>query len=110
MIACTALGQVDAWRFGAREVAIAPAFVTNSVEAAVWHAANDGGLVQVLSYQVADLVRAGRMRIVLAGFEPAPLPIHFVYPSARLLSIKVRALIDLAVETCDWSFLDLGPT
>ena len=60
--------------------------------------------MQVLSYQIADDLAAGRMRLVLEDHEPEPLPIQFVYPSSRLLSIKVRRLIDLAVETCDWSF------
>jgi len=110
-IVCTAVGPPDRLCFGQaadrREVALAPVFVTNSVEAALWHAANDGGLVQVLSYQCADALRAGTMRLVLAPFEPAPLPIQFVYPSSRLLSVKVRALIDLATATRDWSFVDV---
>ena len=111
MIACPRSRPPDRWRFGPEgsgvEVPVEPAFVTNSVEAALWHAANGGGLVRALSYQVAEAVRAGAMRLVLVPFEPEPLPIQFAYPSARLLSIKVRALIDLAVATCDWSFVDL---
>ena len=77
------------------------------MEAALWHAGNDGGLVQVLSYQVAEALRSGTMRLVLPEFEPEPLPIQFIYPSSRLLSLKVRALIDLAVLNCDWSFVDV---
>ncbi len=113
IIAYTPLGPADRWRLGPpdapREVAVTPSFVTNSVEVAIGSAERDGGLVQVLSYQVRDRVRAGALRVVLKAFEPAPLPIHFVYPSSRLLSVKVRALIDLAVASCDWSFVDLGP-
>jgi DNA-binding transcriptional LysR family regulator len=110
VIACTAAAAQDRWRFGpgaAREVPVTPVFITNSIEAAIWHARNGGGLTQVMSYQVADEVRAGRLRLVLVEHEPAPLPIQFVYPSSRLLSVKVRALIDQARETCDWSFVDL---
>jgi hypothetical protein len=36
-----------------------------------------------------------------------PLPIQVVFPSTRLLSAKVRAFVDLIVETCDWRFVDL---
>jgi hypothetical protein len=43
---------------------------------------------------------------VLRQFEPPPLPIQLVYPTARLLSAKVRAFIDLAVATTDWRFVD----
>jgi DNA-binding transcriptional LysR family regulator len=49
-------------------------------------------------------VKASRLRIVLETFEPPPLPIHFVYPSSRLLSAKVRTFVELAAATCDWRF------
>jgi hypothetical protein len=35
------------------------------------------------------------------------LPIQFVYPSARLLSAKVRGLVELARTTRDWRFTAL---
>ena len=85
-------------------VPLASHYATNSADAALWHAEHDGGLTFALSYQVADAVKAGRLRIVLDAFEPAPLPIHFVYPSSRLLSAKVRAFVELAAATCDWRF------
>jgi DNA-binding transcriptional LysR family regulator len=96
------------WMFrdgdGELRVPLAPRYATNSADAALWHAENDGGLTFALSYQVADAVDAGRLRIVLDAFEPPPLPIHFVYPSSRLLSAKVRTFIELAAETCNWRF------
>jgi DNA-binding transcriptional LysR family regulator len=58
----------------------------------------------VLAYQAAEAIKAGRLDIVLAKFEPPPLPIHIVYPTSRLLSAKVRTFIDLVVETADWHF------
>ena len=61
----------------------------------------------LLGYQVADSVRAGRLQIVLQGFEPPPLPIQIVYPSTRLLSAKVRTFADLVAETCAWKFVEL---
>jgi DNA-binding transcriptional LysR family regulator len=96
------------WSFreGDRElrVPLASHYATNSADAALWHAEHDGGLTFALSYQVADAVKAGRLRIVLEAFEPPPLPIHFVYPSSRLLSAKVRTFVELAAATCDWRF------
>ena len=56
------------------------------------------GLGQFLSYQVKDLLEARKLKRVLAEFEPPPLPIHAIYPSARLLSSNVRALVDWAVR------------
>jgi DNA-binding transcriptional LysR family regulator len=60
-----------------------------------------------LAYQVIDAVRAGRLKLVLANFEPPPLAIHIVYPSTRLLSAKVRAFVELVTTTCNWRFVDL---
>ena len=37
-------------------------------------------------------------------FEQAPLPIHIVYPTSRLLSAKVRTFVDLVLEVSDWKF------
>jgi DNA-binding transcriptional LysR family regulator len=58
----------------------------------------------VLAYQAADAIKAGKLHIVLAKFERRAFPIHIVYPTSRLLSAKVRAFIDLVVETVDWHF------
>jgi DNA-binding transcriptional LysR family regulator len=55
------------------------------------------GCSQFLSYQVDALFAAGKLQRILARFEPPPLPIHIVYPHARLLSANVRAFVDLAV-------------
>lgn len=107
----TALSPSPEWRFvdGGEEtrVAFVPRFATNSADAAIAHAELGGGLTMVLAYQVAEAVRAGRLRVVLADFEPAPLPIQIVYPTTRLLSAKVRAFVDLVTATCDWRFVDL---
>src|SRR5690349_10421465 len=96
------------WRFvgDGHEVRVtcAPRLVTNSADAAIQYAERDGGLTRVLAYQAAEAIKAGRLRIVLARFEPPPLPIHVVYPTSRLLSAKVRAFIDLVTETSDWHF------
>ena len=85
-------------------VSVSAQYVTNSVDAALWHAEHDGGLTLALSYQVAESVHAGRLRLVLTEYEPPPLPIQWVYPTSRLLSAKVRAFIDLATRRTDWRF------
>ena len=111
LIHCSALGGERVWRFhsdGAVQVqAIAPRYVTNSVDAALWHAAQGGGVTAALGYQALEAVKAGRLVTVMEEFEPPPLPIQFVYPSARLLSAKVRALVELARGTRDWRFTAL---
>jgi DNA-binding transcriptional LysR family regulator len=85
-------------------VTVVPRFVTNSADAAIQYAEQGGGLTRVLAYQAANAIKDGRLRIVLAKFEPPALPIHIVYPTSRLLSAKVRTFIDLVIETSDWHF------
>jgi DNA-binding transcriptional LysR family regulator len=96
------------WRFvrDGRDVRVTPVprLTTNSADAALQYAVRGGGLTRVLAYQAADAIKAGRLKILLAKFEPPSLPIHVVYPTSRLLSAKVRAFIDLVVEISDWHF------
>src|ERR1700684_3211270 len=103
-----AISASPEWRFvrGDQEirVACAPRFATNSADAAIQYAEQDGGLTRVLAYQAAEAIKAGRLRIVLAKFEQPALPIHIVYPTSRLLSSKVRTFIDLVTEISDWHF------
>ena len=108
VIQFSAVTPLPEWRFyrdgSEARVALAPRFVTNSADAAIGHAERGGGLTMVLAYQVAEAVSAGRLRVILPGFEPPALPIHLVYPTGRLLSAKVKAFSELVGETCDWEF------
>ena len=47
-----------------------------------------------MSYQVANQIERGALEVVLEAFEPAPQPIHVVYPQARLLPARARLFID----------------
>jgi DNA-binding transcriptional LysR family regulator len=99
---------VPEWRFveNGRDVRVActPRFTTNSADAAIWHATQGGGLTRVLAYQAAEAINNGKLKIMLDDFEEAPLPIHLVYPTSRLLSAKVRTFIDLVIEISHWNF------
>lgn len=96
----TGLSASPEWQFGAkalRPVPIRPFLRTNHVDAALDACLRGLGCAQFLSYQVEAQVKAGTLLRVLADFEPLPVPIHLVYPHARLLSPNVRAFVDLAV-------------
>ena len=112
LISFTALSAADHWRFvvgGVSEgISVTPSYVTNSADAAIWHATQGGGLTMALSYQVADHLRDGRLALVMPEYEPAPYPVQFIYPNSRLLSVKVRAFIAQASETRNWDFLTLA--
>ena len=76
---------------------IASVLTCNQVDAAVDACTEGLGLASFLSYMVAPLRRAGKLKYVLEEFEIDPLPVHVVYPHSRLLSANVRAFVDLCV-------------
>lgn len=92
----------EPWFFGAapgksRSVTLPPRLLVNTAEVAIAAAAAGWGLTRVLSYMVAPEVRAGRLKIVLAGFEPPSIPVSLVYREGRKAAAKVRAFVDFAV-------------
>jgi DNA-binding transcriptional LysR family regulator len=70
----------------------------NSNDLAIAAAVAGRGLARVLSYQIAAEVRAKRLEIVLADFEPKPLPVSVVYVEGRRAAAKVHAFVDMTVE------------
>jgi len=56
------------------------------------------GLARALSYQVAQHLASGALRVVLADHEPPPIPVQVVYADGRRAAAKVRAFVDFAVE------------
>lgn len=62
-------------------------------------AARDGrGITQLLSYQVADDLVAGRLVRLLADWEPPPLPVHLVTKGRAHRAPKIDAFIDFAAR------------
>jgi DNA-binding transcriptional LysR family regulator len=84
------------------KVRLAPRFVTNSGDTAIALAFDGAGIARVLYYQVRDAIKEERLVEVLAPFAPEAMPIHAVYPSARFLSGKVRAFVELIGVMADW--------
>lgn len=104
--ACIAFSQVgssDTWPFASgpggktRHVKIRPRLTVNSADAAIGSALDGRGVTCVLSYQVEDELRKGRLVRLLKPFEEPPLPVHVVYLASRAAAAKVRAFVDHAV-------------
>lgn len=113
LIQFTSLTPLASWTFqrGARSIVvpIAPRTVTNGADAAIFHAERGGGLALVLSYQVADAVRAGRLEVVLREHEPPALPIQIVHRAVAHPPASVRAFVDHVVGRCAWDFTAIEP-
>jgi DNA-binding transcriptional LysR family regulator len=88
------------WRFrrGQQGVSLAVPFrfAVNTGDAAIAAATAGAGIVRMLSYQVAQAVAEGSLRLVLRAFETAPLPVHLVYAGQSLVPLKLRAFLDYA--------------
>jgi DNA-binding transcriptional LysR family regulator len=52
------------------------------------------GLTQLPDYIATAALQAGQLQVVLAQFAPPALPISVVYPSARRVTPRLRALLD----------------
>lgn len=100
---CVTFGSntIATWPFRSKRrampVRIHARLCVNTAEAAVDAALAGVGLTQLLSYQAADAVKEGRLKIVLREFETEPLPVHLVYPAQTHLPLKLRSFIDFAL-------------
>jgi DNA-binding transcriptional LysR family regulator len=79
-----------------RHIRVSPRLSVNTVEPAIRSAADGRGVVRVLSYQIEEEVRDGRLVVLLEADEPEPLPVHLVMPDSRLGIAKVRVFVDFA--------------
>ena len=110
MIAFRTNAPVREWLFRspadhAVAVDLDPHLITNSAEAALEHASIGGGITTALCYQVGSSIASGRLLEVLPAFAALPVPIQAVFPTSRLLSAKVRAFLELALQHAgDWQF------
>lgn len=98
MTGMAAFGHV--WSFErngrALDLRVTPRLSVNQTDVAVAAALAGRGLTLLLSYQVAEHLRRGRLRAVLTGYEPPPIPVNLVQPAARPPSAKVCAFVDFA--------------
>ncbi|HIC47025.1 MAG TPA: LysR family transcriptional regulator [Methylophaga aminisulfidivorans] len=58
----------------------------------------DMGISRFLSYQVAESLESGALKIILSEYEHPPVPVHVVHREGRYSSARTRSLIDWMVE------------
>lgn len=88
------------WWFGKDDeirVPINPSLICNTNDSAIAAAVTGFGISRFQSYQVAQDIREGRLKVVLADYERAPVPIHLVHAEGHMVSGRVRAFMDFAV-------------
>jgi DNA-binding transcriptional LysR family regulator len=86
-------------RFGSeRAIPIHARLSVNTAEAAIDAAVAGVGITRVLSYQAAKAVAEGKLKVVLAKYEPDLLPVNLVHLGPGLLPLKTRAFLDFAAS------------
>ena len=87
-------------RNGARQetVKVRGPLSANDGESALGWALDGHGILMRSEWDVAPLLRAGRLRPVLADWHPPGADIYAVFPTRSHLSAKTRALVDFLVE------------
>jgi len=53
------------------------------------------GITRLLSYQIAEPLQTGKLKIVLSEFESPPVPIHILHREGRHSSAKIRSFVDM---------------
>ena len=106
---------MDSWNFPPlpgscvnRSVHFSPRLIVNSVRAAIDSAVDSHGVTRLYSYQVADKLRNGDLRIVLDEDDGLATPAQLVMPYGRLAVPKVRAFSDLAAPALRAHFAGVG--
>ena len=74
--------------------AIRPRLSVTTAEAAIDAAIAGAGVTRVISYQAAAAVARGELRIVLAQYEPEPLPVSVLHAAQGALPLKMRTFLD----------------
>lgn len=99
LIATTTEGPLD-WRFAGPTplTALEPTLACNSIRAAIVATEKGWGLAQLLTYQVSEQLRDGRLVRILKRFEQDPIPVSILHTQGRRAQAKVRAFVDLAAE------------
>jgi DNA-binding transcriptional LysR family regulator len=95
-----ALGTPSRWVFqvdGAPSpVAIHSRLVVNTAEAAADAAKADLGVTRLLSYQIDAACQLKELSVVLAAYEPPPIPVNLLFSGQERMALKVRSFLDFA--------------
>jgi DNA-binding transcriptional LysR family regulator len=102
IISASPVTPTSDWRLmeggDSRIVKLQPRMTTTSNDSALAAALSGFGITRLLSYQVAECLQAGSLQVLLADYEPPPMPVHVVHREGQHASKKARGFIDLVVE------------
>ncbi|MET0069762.1 MAG: LysR family transcriptional regulator [Candidatus Thiodiazotropha sp.] len=96
------ISGINEWDFNDNNrrirVPIDSVLTCNQIGASIDACVSGVGFGRFFCYQVMPLIGQGLLVRVLTEFEPQPMPLSLVYPHTRLLSSRVRAMVDWLVD------------
>jgi len=99
LIAFEGIDLTREWRFAEDEVfRVEPRLAVNNSDAAIAAAESGLGIARPLSYQVRSAIEAGRLKLVLSSWTPAPVPVSVVYPARRMASASLSTFVGAVRE------------
>jgi len=103
IVSATPVSPTTEWKFhrgtATSSVRVKPRLSVTSIGCALEAVTNGFGITRLMSYQVAAQLESGQLKILLADYEPPPLPIHVLHLEGRYSSAKVRTFVDLVVAS-----------
>ncbi len=79
-------------------IKLQPVLCVSDNDAAASAAIAGLGITRLLSYQITEPLKSGKLETVLEAFASAPVPINIVHREGRNSSAKVRSFVDLMTE------------
>lgn len=93
--------HIELFKRGEKEptrVALSPRLSTDSLYVARNTALMGLGIAAVSSWTVEEDIREGRLVHLLPDWQPAPLPVHLVYPWSRYYPARLRRFLEMMRE------------
>lgn len=93
--------HIELFKRGEKEptrVAISPRLSTDSLYVARNTSLMGLGIAAVSSWTVEEDIREGRLVHLLPDWQPAPLPVHLVYPWSRYYPARLRRFLEMMRE------------
>ena len=79
-------------------VRVTPYLSVSDNDSAAQAAVEGLGITRLLSYQVADQLKKGKLKIILSDYEAQAVPVHIVHREGRYASARIKTFVDMVVE------------
>lgn len=102
IILARGLNPTDEIRFYDKKKTVAvrvePYLSVSDNDSAARAAVSGLGITRLLSYQVAEPLKSGKLKILLSEYESPPVPVHVVHREGRYSSARIRSFVDFISE------------